>query len=210
MHTLGAGRLKFHRLGRCEMASDGISFILNIALFVFNGLILGAVVTVVVAGNISQALKEKDPTGNAVASVSYSRITGFIGAAAVTSFFWALGNILIYKMLTEENAAADVYGLINGLSRYFLIGSALFLPYAFNQLKSVFTGDAAAATTASKSAQDALNQVKAAQDDIKKNAADAAAAAGDAKKHAENAEDSAKKANDAQPPAGGGDDGPHE
>ena len=33
----------------------------------------------------------------------------------------------------------DVEALIDSVWKFFLLGSALFLPYAFNQLRSVFT-----------------------------------------------------------------------
>ena len=69
-------------------------------------------------------------------STSYSRIVGTIGSIVLAAFFWALGNIILYK------AFADVSGiqqLLSGLGAYFFAGSALFVPYAFNQLRSAFS-----------------------------------------------------------------------
>ncbi|WP_407522481.1 hypothetical protein [Methylobacterium oryzisoli] len=67
---------------------------------------------------------------------SYSRITGMFGLIVMGAFLWAFGNALIYKMFM---APEDISKITNGVSAFFLSGSALFAPYAFNQIKDTFT-----------------------------------------------------------------------
>ena len=67
---------------------------------------------------------------------SYSRVAGFVGATVIATFFWALGNIILYKAFV---APAEIRDLLSSLVTYFLSGASLFLPYAFNQLRSAFT-----------------------------------------------------------------------
>jgi hypothetical protein len=82
---------------------------------------------------LGQALREK-PRGNELGAASYSRITGLFGAVVTTSLFWAVGNIVIWRLFEDPDAARKV---IEGTVRLFLVGSALFLPYAFNQLRAM-------------------------------------------------------------------------
>jgi hypothetical protein len=103
---------------------------------------------------LGQALKEKSPIGGASDATSYSRITGLFGAVAVTAFFWAVGNVLLLKALTN---IGDIKIITDNVGRFFLIGSALFMPYAFNQLKSAVSGTAAV-LGASAAARAALGQ----------------------------------------------------
>jgi hypothetical protein len=86
--------------------------------------------------NVLAALREKDPTEQtAQDNTSYSRLSGFIGSMILACFLWALGNILIYQAVTD---VAEISKTLNAMSTYFLAGSALFMPYGFNQLAKVF------------------------------------------------------------------------
>ncbi|ANK77437.1 hypothetical protein FA04_32935 (plasmid) [Ensifer adhaerens] len=67
---------------------------------------------------------------------SYSRVIGLIGGVAMAAFFWAVGNVVLFKAFV---APADVGNFVTSLSGYFLSGAALFLPYAVNQLRAAFT-----------------------------------------------------------------------
>ncbi|HEY3950635.1 hypothetical protein [Phenylobacterium sp.] len=96
---------------------------------------------------LRQALKEKDPIGGTSDTTSYSRITGMVGAVAMTAFFWAIGNLLLMKAFTN---ISDMKLLLQGVQNFFLIGAALFLPYAFNQIKSIFSAGAVAAAVTAK------------------------------------------------------------
>ncbi len=93
--------------------------------------------------DLGQVLKEKNPAGGPTDTTSYSRLTGLVGAAILTAFFWAIGDVALYKAFTQ---IGDIKVIVDGVSRLFMVGAALFLPYAFNQIKSAF-GAAQAATT---------------------------------------------------------------
>ena len=96
--------------------------------------------------DLTQALKEKSPIGGSDDTTSYSRVTGLVGAVIMTSFFWAMANIIIFKAFT---AIADIKPLISSVQIFFLVGAAMFLPYAFNQIRSAFAaGPTAAAAIA--------------------------------------------------------------
>ncbi len=82
----------------------------------------------------SAALKEKAPDGSSTDAVSYSRVSGAVGAIMLGSLFWIISNIVIAYAILSPETVGDILGSVGKL---FLIGSALFLPYAFNQLKSV-------------------------------------------------------------------------
>ena len=92
--------------------------------------------------SLKEALSEKSGVPAAVAGApapameaSYSRVTGFVGAIVMGVFFWALGNIILFNGISQ---AAGIKTMLDGLLSFFLSGAALFLPYAFNQLSSVF------------------------------------------------------------------------
>lgn len=115
----------------------------------FDGLRLLAAATAVVAFNIpiliaalglrrvtgfSDALKEKGPSGESTGDISYSRVTGLIGAVVVASLFWILSNIVIAVAIVEPKNLTPILANVGTL---FYVGAALFLPYAFNQLKTL-------------------------------------------------------------------------
>jgi hypothetical protein len=83
---------------------------------------------------LADALKEKDPSGSSTGDVSYSRVTGMIGAVVVGSMFWIISNIVIATAILHPSSVKDI---TSNISTIFLVGAALFLPYAFNQLKSL-------------------------------------------------------------------------
>jgi len=64
---------------------------------------------------------------------SFSRVAGAVGTIAIAATFVGLGYWIVYglffKQPLEDLAQTGVY---------FLAGSALFAPYAFNQLSSIF------------------------------------------------------------------------
>ncbi len=97
--------------------------------------------------DLKQALQEKSPIGGADDTTSYSRVTGLVGAVIMTSFFWAMANIIIFKAFT---AIGDIKPLIGGVQVFFLVGAAMFLPYAFNQIRSAFAAGPAATMAVAK------------------------------------------------------------
>lgn len=109
---------------------------ITLAVFVFasfNLPVLAILVGLPLIADLGQALKEKTAIGGASDTTSYSRVTCLVGAVVLTVFFWAIGNVVLWKAFTE---VADIKPIIDGAWRFFLVGSALFLPYAFNQIKS--------------------------------------------------------------------------
>jgi hypothetical protein len=82
---------------------------------------------------LGEILREKSvATGRGM--TSYSRISGLFGSVIVTAFFWSIGNIIIWDAFMNQGVLAT---LMPSAEKFFLVGSALFLPYAFNQLKSL-------------------------------------------------------------------------
>jgi hypothetical protein len=82
----------------------------------------------------NNALREKDENGGSTGAISYSRVTGMIGAVVVASLFWVISNIVIATAIISP---ADVSNILSNIKAIFLVGAALFLPYAFNQLKTL-------------------------------------------------------------------------
>ena len=66
---------------------------------------------------------------------SKNRAVGALGAFVMVSFTWALGNIILYKSFY---AADQVESIIDSVGTFYLASSALFAPYAFNQLSKAF------------------------------------------------------------------------
>jgi hypothetical protein len=83
---------------------------------------------------LSEIIQEKDAAGEDTGAISYSRVTGLIGAVVVASLFWIMSNIAIAVAILNPDDLPDI---LNGVTKLFFVGAALFLPYAFNQLKSL-------------------------------------------------------------------------
>jgi len=65
---------------------------------------------------------------------SFSRVAGIVGAIVLSMFFWAFGNVILHALV--NNGAPGQ--MIQDVWPYFLLGCALFAPYAFNQVKGIF------------------------------------------------------------------------
>jgi hypothetical protein len=117
-----------------------------VAFLAFNVPVLLTLVLVPWTKNLGQALNEKLPDGTDAGVTSYSRVTGAIGAAAITALFWSIGNVIITDALSPSTIG-NIKPLVSALLYFFLIGAALFLPYAFNQLKSLLPGAVIAGAT---------------------------------------------------------------
>ena len=79
-------------------------------------------------------VQEKAPDGTPTGAISYSRVTGLIGAVVVASLFWIMSNVSIAVAILNPSELTDI---LNGITKLFFVGAALFLPYAFNQLKTL-------------------------------------------------------------------------
>jgi hypothetical protein len=64
---------------------------------------------------------------------SFSRVAGALGAVGIAATFVGIGYWALHELYFGDNL-----GKISDLSTYFLAGSALFIPYAFNSLSSIF------------------------------------------------------------------------
>ncbi|WP_440964025.1 hypothetical protein ACL58G_29435 [Massilia sp. GER05] len=114
------------------------NFALALAVFlVFNVPVVVLLMTVPFARLMRQALQEKAATGDGTGATSYSRVTGALGAVMLTTFFWAIGNLVLADAVLPGRADR-IAPLLGSVDHFFLVGSALFLPYAFNQLKTLF------------------------------------------------------------------------
>ena len=65
-------------------------------------------------------------------SISFSRVTGMIGALTLAALFVMCCYWAQYQLFSG-NSLSNIYSVLP----LFLIGSALFAPYAFNQLRSL-------------------------------------------------------------------------
>jgi hypothetical protein len=108
-----------------------------VALLVFNAPVFLVAFRVPITRKLCESLRSKGPPGSPVDSTSYSRVTGMFGAVVLTAFFWALGNVVVWMALSDKPETIGT--LLANVQWFFLAGSALFLPYAFNQLSSIYT-----------------------------------------------------------------------
>ena len=83
---------------------------------------------------LAEMVQEKAPNGDSTGAISFSRVTGLIGAVVVASLFWIMSNVSIAVAILNPGALPDI---LNGITKLFFVGAALFLPYAFNQRKSL-------------------------------------------------------------------------
>lgn len=70
-----------------------------------------------------------------VHDTSYSRVAGLIGLLVLAMFTWALGNVILHYAFAEPSTIETI---LSKTTNFFLGGSALFAPYAFNQLSAAF------------------------------------------------------------------------
>jgi hypothetical protein len=84
---------------------------------------------------LARALSEKGepPKSGDDNDPSFSRVAGALGAVGLAATFVGIGYWVMYELYF----GTDLTKLSN-LNLYFLSGSALFLPYAFNRLASIF------------------------------------------------------------------------
>lgn len=73
-------------------------------------------------------------TPGAPPTPSFSRVAGGIGAIVLASLFVGLSYWALYALFWEKDTAG-----LEGIGTILMAGSALFLPYGFNQLRRVFS-----------------------------------------------------------------------
>lgn len=106
----------------------------TVAIVLFNTPIVVTAWKLRKVNDLGDALREKDETTGAAGPVSYSRVTGMIGAVVVASLFWMMSNVTIWTSIMSPK---DLAGILSSVSNLFYVGAALFVPYAFNQLKTL-------------------------------------------------------------------------
>jgi len=71
--------------------------------------------------------------------ISYARVSGAIGSIALASLFVGMSYWILYALFYGvEGGTFDIAAKINSMGGFFLAGAALFLPYAFDRLASIF------------------------------------------------------------------------
>ncbi len=105
------------------------SILIWITLGIFNLAIIILLRLTFSSVSLKEAMSEKSGPSN---DTSYSRIAGMLGAVIVGCLVWGLGNVVLARAIT---APTDVDTLLKGVWPFILSTSALFAPYAFNQIK---------------------------------------------------------------------------
>ncbi|HLL30971.1 MAG TPA: hypothetical protein VK403_08245 [Allosphingosinicella sp.] len=72
---------------------------------------------------------------------SYSRIAGAFGAIVLAAALYGVANYIIWAAFFAPD---KISGVLDKMGSFFLAGSALFAPYAVNQLTSIFPRQPAA------------------------------------------------------------------
>lgn len=75
------------------------------------------------------------PSANGTVKGSFSRVSGAIGAISIAATFIGIGYWAIFALFFDPSNLEN----FKEMGTYFLAGSAMFMPYAFNQLSSIFT-----------------------------------------------------------------------
>jgi hypothetical protein len=108
--------------------------IVLVALIAFNAPIFLAWRNFRNVPDLNELVQEKAPDGTSSGSVSYSRVTGLVGAVVVASLFWIMSNVTIAVAILNPG---DLDSVLGGVTKLFFVGAALFVPYAFNQIKTL-------------------------------------------------------------------------
>lgn len=77
---------------------------------------------------------ESDGSGEGLSPGSFSRTAGAIGAMGLAATTIGIGYWLVYSLFYDPSPLTE----LNNIGWYYLSGSALFAPYAFNRLSSIF------------------------------------------------------------------------
>lgn len=80
------------------------------------------------------ALSEKKPAAPPGMEASFSRVAGAMGAIGIAATFVGISYWILHTLFFDISNLTN----LQGLDTYFLAGSAMFLPYAFNQVAATF------------------------------------------------------------------------
>lgn len=117
-------------------------WVMGLTLIILNGAIILLLRLSLKHVDVKEALREKagpaaafPPVPGGPDNTSYSRVSGMVGAIVLACFFWALANVVVFQAFTQQ---AQIEVVLKGVGTFILSGSALFAPYAFNQLTGIF------------------------------------------------------------------------
>ena len=88
----------------------------------------------VVPGDVAPAAAPPVDPGS---SASASRLVAFLGTIAILAMFMGFGLYAIWAAFNGR--AAEARDTLKAMSSYLLYGSAMYAPYAFNQIKAAFS-----------------------------------------------------------------------
>ncbi len=77
------------------------------------------------------------PAADPGSSASASRLVAFLGTIAILAMFMGFGLYALWAAFNGKGAEAGV--TLKAVSSYLLYGSAMYAPYAFNQIKAAFS-----------------------------------------------------------------------
>lgn len=121
------------RLGAREPMAVNDTILLWITLGIFNIAIIVLLRLTLKSVSLTEAMREKStPEQPNASDTSYSRIAGMLGAIVLGCLIWGLGNAVLARAILEPQ---EVETMLKGVWPFLLSTSALFAPYAFNQLK---------------------------------------------------------------------------
>jgi hypothetical protein len=84
---------------------------------------------------VMPAMRDLGDAGQ-TAPTSFSRFAGLIGIVYLTAFLWGIGFFVLAYIWVDP---AKIGQVVANCGQFLMAGSALFAPYAFNQLAQVFT-----------------------------------------------------------------------
>ena len=114
-----------------------------------------------------EALREKHGEGGD--ALSFSRVTGALGAVGFTAFFVGLGFWVLIRIARDHEAIGPA---TESLSYFFFAAAAFFFPYAANQLATVLRGGGAVGLSGASGSQKAEKELETAVDALAESAAE--------------------------------------
>lgn len=99
--------------------------------------VVQAAVAVVPAGAVAPAPAPATPDPVTTGTASASRLVAFLGTIAILAMFMGFGLYAIWAAFNGR--ATEARDTLKAVSSYLLYGSAMYAPYAFNQIKAAFS-----------------------------------------------------------------------
>jgi len=81
----------------------------------------------------NDAARNEESQGATHAPGSFSRVAGTVGSIILAASFAGISYWILFQLFDEPSKIK-----FDGLGKYFLVASALYAPYAFNKISSIF------------------------------------------------------------------------